>query len=713
MADRSQFTLAEVQARVATAHGDANSHAQAERALAMTASECGPDASRRAHECAMLLLDLSLDAESVTAAVLRVGLARGQSSAALADAWGPDIAALVMGARRLDGIRWDKLDQEASESLRKMFLAMASDVRVILITLVHKVQQMRDLDALAPDERRALARQTMEVFAPLANRLGIWQLKWELEDLAFRELSPETYRELGTLLAEKRSARRETIDAVMTTLKADLAAAGITGTLSGRAKHIYSIYRKMQRKQVGFDQIYDVSALRVIVPAVAQCYAVLGLVHGRWTPVDNEFDDYIAKPKPNGYRSLHTAVVGPGGRPLEIQVRTPEMHEFGEFGVAAHWRYKEAKKSDRRFDEKINWLRQLMQWQDDVTDPAEVAQSLKHDLFGDQVYVFTPTGEVIDLPQGATPIDFAYRIHTAVGHRCRGAKVNDVIVTLDTKLKTGDSIEIITAKGGAPSRDWLNPHLGFVVSGGARQKIRQFFRELQREDSVAAGRDAVERELKRLSIGDLKLEDVALLCEYDDVDEFLARLGFGDISTQHVAGRLLESERAKAPPRDLPPSTPGTSTDRSRGADSVSIAGVSNVMSTPAKCCHPVPGDEVLGYVTRGRGLMIHRSDCPNMRNHPEPERIMLVDWGTRHGSAYPVDIQVVVAGDRAGLLRDIADAVANEGTNMLSVRTESGRAGKATLAMTLAIREHEQLLRVMAKLERLPYVDHVRRMAG
>ncbi|MEM6994927.1 MAG: bifunctional (p)ppGpp synthetase/guanosine-3',5'-bis(diphosphate) 3'-pyrophosphohydrolase [Myxococcota bacterium] len=713
MADRSDITLAEVRERIAAVATTDAARREAERALSATAEEAGDAALQRALQIATVLLDLSLDAESITAAVVHCAVASELDAEALAERFGQSVAALVVGVRRLDAIRWDSLDQVETETLRKMFLAMASDVRVILIALVHKLQQMRELDALDPPQRQALAEQTMEVFAPLANRLGIWQLKWELEDLAFRELQPQTYREIGKLLAEKRSIRRKTIDTVMATLLRELAGLDVKARLSGRPKHIYSIYRKMERKRLGFDQIYDVTALRVIVDEVAQCYAVLGLVHGLWTPVSGEFDDYIAKPKPNGYRSLHTAVVGPTGQPLEIQIRTHEMHEFGEFGVAAHWRYKEAKKSDRRFDEKINWLRQLMQWQRDVTDPQEVAQSLKHDLFGDQVYVFTPTGAVIDLPLGATPIDFAYRIHTQVGHRCRGARVNDAIVTLDTKLKTGDRVEIITQKNGTPSRDWLNPHLGYVHTGSARQKIRQYFREMRRDASVIAGREAVERELKRLGISDTKIDDVALLCDFDDADDFLAKVGFGDVSTQHVAARLLEAERAKAPPADPLPSPAAARDDRPRGADSVSLGGVSDVMSTPAKCCHPVPGDAVLGYVTRGRGLVIHRADCPNMKNHPEPERVMALDWGARYGSAYPVEVRVA-ATDRAGLLRDIADVVATEGVNMRSVSAEGkNRNGEALVALTLEIRNNEQLLRVMAKLDRMPYIDSVRRVAG
>lgn len=714
MADRAATTLTDVRARVTETFGDTPGRELVDRALSSLADRQSEAPLHAALEITTLVLDLRLDPESVAAAVLLCDPVQ-PDEAARTEQWGPEVAALVSGVHRLDEIRWDQLDQEATEKLRKLFLAMASDVRVVLIALAHRVEQMRELAGVDDDTRRALARQTMEIFAPLANRLGVWQLKWELEDLAFRELEPETYRGLGKLLKEKRSVRRQNIAEVMQVLRTELAQAGIAGTVSGRPKHIYSIYKKMQRKNLGFEQIYDVTAVRVIVEQLSECYAALGIVHGRWTPIAGEFDDYIAKPKANGYRSLHTAVAGPTGRPLEIQIRTREMHELGEYGVAAHWAYKEGKKSDRKFDAKVNWLRQLMEWQRDVTDPEEVAQSLKHDLFADQVYVFTPTGEVVDLPAGSTPIDFAYRIHTQVGHRCRGAKVNGAMVPLDTTLKTGDRIEIITQKNGTPSRDWLNPHQGYVHTGSARQKIRQHFRQLERGASVSQGREAVERELKRLSISALKLDDVALLCDFDDTEEFLAKVGFGDVSTQHVASRLLEAERARAPePEPEPAPSPSTSRRTDAGtADSVSLGGVSDVMSSPANCCRPVPGDEVLGYITRGRGLVIHRADCPNLKNHPEPERIMALDWGMRAGRVYPVDIRVTAI-DRAGLLRDIADVVATEGVNMRSVSAQGkDKRGRAILAATLEIRSSEQLLRVLSKLERMPYVESVRRVAG
>jgi RelA/SpoT family (p)ppGpp synthetase len=678
------------------------------RARALFTRSEAPPRGVRAIEAAELLAQLHLDPEAVAVPLVLDRVADPTAKAdPLAAQVGDEVVSLCDGVRRLQAIRWDQLEDEAAESLRKMFLAMASDVRVVLIALVERVQDMRDLDDQSPEERRRMARETMEIYAPLANRLGIWQLKWELEDLAFRELDPGLYREIKRLLAEKRVARTRAIEAVLGTLTRMLADAGIEAEVSGRPKHIYSIYKKMRRKGVSFEQIYDVSAVRLIVKEVADCYAALGLVHGTWTPIAGEFDDYIAKPKENFYRSLHTAVVGPDGRPLEIQIRTREMHDFNEFGVAAHWRYKEAKRADRRFDQKIDWLRQLMQWQKDVTDPRDLAEELKADVFGDQVFVFTPSGDVIDLPRGSTPLDFAYRIHTQVGHRCRGAKVRGQIVPLDTPLRTGDRVEIITTKTGSPSRDWLNPAM--VRTQSARQKIRQYFRAQERDQAVAQGRDVVERELKRLGLDGKKVDDVASLYpRYEQLDDFLAAVGFGDISSQSVASRMLELEPPKAP--ELPSEGPPP---RAKEATGVSIAGVDDVLSQPARCCNPVPGDEVVGFITRGRGLMIHRADCPNVRAHPEPDRLMPLQWGASSSATYPVAIRVL-AYDRPGLLRDIADLVASEGVNMSqSSAGGADRDGIATFDATLQIRQNDQLVRILTKLERLPDVVSARRIAA
>jgi len=686
-----------------------------ERATAL-AAKAGPGALARGLAVARQLAELRLDEPALLAAVVRPGCESGVvEHTEVGEVLGSDVARLVEGTARLEHVRWDHLEQEATENLRKMFLAIASDIRVVLIALAERVELMRWVDDRPENDRRRLAHETMEVYAPLANRLGIWQMKWELEDLAFRQLQPETYREIKGLLAEKRTARTSAIAEVIELLKQKLGEAGIHAKVSGRPKHIFSIYKKMARKKLGYEQIYDVSAVRVIVDRIEDCYAALGLVHGNWTPIAGEFDDYIAKPKGNDYRSLHTAVVGPDGKPLEVQIRTVEMHEFNEYGVAAHWRYKEAgTRSDRRFDAKINWLRQLMKWQREVTESTgemgELADSMKTDLFQDQVYVFTPTGEVVDLQQGATPVDFAYRIHTEVGNRCRGAKVNGVIVPLDHTLATGDRIEIITAKQGKPSRDWLNPHLGYVRTASARTKIKQYFRQQDRDLSIAQGRELVDRELRRLGI-ERTLEDVAALYpKHRDVDDFLAAVGFGDIVAQSITSRLLELERAEAEP--AVPTAPAPVEPPSKAAR-VSIEGVDDVMSHPARCCNPVPGDTVVGYITRGRGLAIHRTDCSNVRMDLEPDRWMPLEWGARFGQTYPVSLRIL-ADDRAGLLRDIADVVAAEGINLAQTNAvKHPKDQSSTITVTLEIRSSEQVVRILHKIERIKGTRSVRRVQG
>lgn len=689
--------------------GEAAALIDATRTL-MAAVPAEDDAKLAGIAAAELLENLRLDPRAIAAALVHELHRRGRLDLELAkERLGEDIVALSGAVLRLDSIRWDRLEEEAAENLRKMFLAMASDLRVVLIALCARVHVMRTLDLLDPALQQRLANETMEVYAPLANRLGIWQLKWELEDLAFRSLDPGMYREIKRLLAEKRAARTGAVDDVIGTIERALADAGIEGKVAGRPKHIYSIYRKMKRKRIGFDQVYDVSAMRIIVERIDQCYAVLGLVHGLWTPIDGEFDDYIAKPKENYYRSLHTAVIGPSGRPLEIQIRTQEMHDYNEYGVAAHWRYKEAKRADRRFDEKINWVRQLMEWQKDVTDPHDLAQSLKTDIFTDQVFVFTPTGDVVDLPQGSTPIDFAYRIHTEVGHHCRGAKVNDAIVPLDYELRTGDRIEILTTKTGGPSRDWLNPHLRQVKTAGARQKIRQHFRLQERGQSIAQGKDTLERELKRLGIDARRLEEIVpLYPRYDSLEEIHAAIGFGELSGHAVASKLLEIQGA---PQTTVIPTLGESAFPSPAATSVSVSGVDDVLSQPARCCRPVPGDHVVGFITRGRGVVIHRTDCPNYINHEEPDRWMDLSWGEGGTQSYPVRIQVV-AYDRPSLLRDMVELVALEGVNLTGTSARhSDKGEKAIVDLTLQIRNHGQILRILNRIERLSDVLSARRL--
>jgi len=679
------------------------------------------DAAAGGVEACDLLADLRMDPAALTAAMVAGVAIDGRLGIdAIREQLGEDAAALVDGVLRVATFRWDRIDAEVAESLRKMFMAVAADMRVVILALALRLRDMRALRRRPDDVRRHIARETLEIYAPLANRLGIFQLKWELEDLALRELEPEIYREIGAALAARRDERTGYIAEAIRTIEEKLAEVGIEGKISGRPKHIYSIYKKMQRKRVGFAEIYDVSAVRVLVDTIPNCYAVLGIVHSQWTPIAGEFDDYIAKPKPNGYQSLHTAIVGPGGRPLEVQIRTQEMHQFGEYGVAAHWAYKESRKAGRLADAKFNWLRQVMDWQKEVTDPREVVESLKTDIFQDQVYVFTPGGDVIDLPLGATPVDFAYRVHTNVGHRCRGALVNGAIVPLDAKLATGDRVEILTHKKEQPSRDWMNPQLGYVVTTSARQKIRQWFRQQGREAALQQGRESLERELKRLGIDRPKFEDyVALFPKVGSVDELLAAIGFGDIATASVALKILDAERAAAAEAEAeaaraapPPPTPAPDTRKSQpraAAGGVSIEGVEGVLSHPARCCTPVPGDDVVGYITRGRGIAIHRRDCPNIVSSPEPERLIDIAWG-QNRSRYPATVAIQAA-DRVGLLRDISEVFADLGVSMTQTTVTTNRKDQtALITAVLEVSSNEQLVRILGRIERVPSVLRARR---
>ncbi|HID86574.1 MAG TPA: bifunctional (p)ppGpp synthetase/guanosine-3',5'-bis(diphosphate) 3'-pyrophosphohydrolase [Anaerolineae bacterium] len=656
-----------------------------------------------------ILADMRLDPATIIATILHdvpedtdIPLGRIQQE------FGDEIAKLVDGVTKLSRIEWESLEEEEAESLRHMFLAMAEDIRVVLIKLADRLHNMRTLYALPPEKQRKIAQETLEIFAPLASRLGIWQMKWELEDLALRHLEPGTYREIASLLAERRAEREAYIARVIEILRQKLKEEGIEAEIIGRPKHIYSIYKKMERKGVDFDQIYDVRGLRIIVDQVQDCYAVLGIVHTLWRPIPGEFDDYIAAPKENLYRSLHTAVIGPEGKPLEIQIRTYEMHRVAEYGIAAHWRYKEQIKRDATLEEKIAWLRQLMEWRQELTDAREFVDSMKTDVFQDQVYVFTPKGDIIDLPAGATPIDFAYHIHTEIGHRCRGAKVNGRLVSLDYQLKTGDQVEILTAKQGGPSRDWLNPHLGYIKTSRARQKIRQWFRRQERSAMIAQGREVLDKELRRLGVEEKSYEEIAEIFKYDKVDDFLAAVGYGDITTQQIATKILELERVEEEdlglPKVAPPPPP---------ISGVTISGVGDLLTRVAGCCNPLPGDDVVGYITRGRGITLHRRDCPNILRLKERERLIEVNWGMDTYEVYPVMIRVL-AYDRPGLVRDIADIVAAEGVNMSAASAITNKKDHtAIITATLEIRGVNQLSRILNKVDRLPNVLEVRRQVG
>lgn len=667
---------------------------------------------------AQILAELRLDGETIAAAILHdVVEDTGTLLEAVAAEVGPRVARLVDGVTKMDVIKdlptpgdASRKERAHSESLRKMLLAMAEDVRVVLIKLADRLHNMRTLDSLPADKQRRIARETLELFAPLANRLGIWQIKWQLEDLAFRCLEPRAHRDIVRHLAERRVDREHYIGAFIETLKQELLRAGTRAEVSGRAKSAYGIWRKMQRKHQDFEQIHDVRAVRVLVDTVPECYAALGVVHTRWQFIPGEFDDYIATPKENSYRSIHTAVIGPEGKTVEVQIRTHEMDRQAELGVAAHWRYKEGAKGDEAFDRKIVWLRQLLEWKDEVAEASEFIDQFKSEVFTDRVYVFTPRGNVVDLPQGSTPLDFAYHIHTEVGHRCRGAKVNGHMVPLTYVLKTGEQVTVLTVKKGEPSRDWLNPDLGYLKTPRARSKVQHWFRQQSYEDAAAAGRAGLERELRRLGLTDVNHERLATALGFGKVDDLLASIGRGETRQAQIVSVLQEFVEPKAKAADLPlraaPKVAETST-------AIAIQGVGNLLTRMGRCCRPVPGDEILGFITSGRGVTIHRRDCPNVLRHfgRGEERLVEVNWGHDPGKSYPVDIEIMVY-DRSGLLRDIASVLTNEKINVIAVNTLPGRSdGVGRLTLTLDIPDIGTLSRALARIDRVPNVLGVRRM--
>jgi len=656
-----------------------------------------------------ILANLHLDATPLAAALLHdVPEDTPVTLEDLRAQFGDEVAKLVDGVTKLERIRRMSRSREGTlaeaqaENVRKIFLATVDDIRVIMIKLADRLHNMRTLSALAPEKQTRIAQETLDIYAPLANRLGMWELKWQLEDLAFQYLEPQVYQEIANLLAEKRREREQYIDRVIDILCRRLKEEGITAAVRGRSKHIYSIYRKMEEKDRDFEEIYDVRGVRILLEEIKDCYEVLGIIHSMWRPIPGEFDDYIASPKDNLYQALHTAVIGPEGRPLEIQIRTWEMHRVAEYGIAAHWRYKEHAKRDLNLEAKISWLRQVSEWRQEVSDASEFVESLKSDVLPERVYVFTPKGDIVDLPQGATPVDFAYYIHTEIGHRCRGAKVNGRLVPLDSPLHTGETVEILTAKKGAPSRDWLNPQLGYIRTARARQKVRQWFKKQERAENVAQGREILEKELHRLGLEQRPFQEIARLFKYQNVDTFLAAVGYGDVSPQQIATKLAEisAQPLLFPEPVLPP----------RSVVGIQVKGVGDLLSRLAKCCNPVPGDTIIGYITRGTGITVHRPDCPNIKNK-DTERLIEVEWGATR-EAYPVNIRIE-AFDRPGLLRDIASVVADEGISMSAAHASTHGDNTATIRATLQINNIQQLRNVLSRLEGFRDVLEVRREKG
>jgi GTP pyrophosphokinase len=586
-----------------------------------------------------------------------------------------------------------------------MFLATARNPRVLLIKLADRLHNMRTLWPLDPENRQRLAEETMQVFAPLANRLGIWRWKSELEDLSFQYLKPELYEEIEDKLSANKEEREKEIERHIGRLRHHLWLEGIKADIKGRPKHTYSIYRKRQRKQVSLERIYDSRAIRVIVDRIPDCYQVIGVVHSLWTPIPGEFDDYIATPKENGYQSLHTAVVGMDGKTLEVQIRTQYMHEVAEYGIASHWLYKEGGRRNPRFEEQVAALREEIEVRKEE-DARRFVTGVSGDFFQDRVYVFTPKGQVLDLPAGATPIDFAYYIHTEIGHRCRGAKVNGNWVPLDYELKTSDQVEIMTSKQAGPSRDWLNPTLGYVRTSRARSKIRQWFRRQDRDQNITMGWSMLEREMKRLGFADMSHEEVGALMGYDDPDDFLAAIGFGDIHTAQIASRVLEAKRKKEEKEteELPLSPlPDTS------APTVKVMGTGGLLTRLAKCCNPIPYQPIIGYVTRGKGITVHRRECTNALNVPDPERLIEVSWG-RERRTFPVQV-AVRAFNRTGLLHDISGILTREDVNIVSVGVGKKNENPVTLHFTMEITDITQLTRLLAKISNVTNVIEARRM--
>lgn len=589
------------------------------------------------------------------------------------------------------------------EALRQMVLAMVEDIRVVLVKLAERTHALRCAVSLDEASRTVLGQQARELFAPLANRLGVWQIKWEMEDWVFRYLEPETYKRIAAQLDEKRADRQAYILGIIERLQVELQAHGIEGEVSGRPKHIASIVNKMRRKRLSFEQLYDIRAVRVLVKHEIDCYTVLGIVHNLWQPIPGEFDDYISKPKSNDYRSLHTAVIGPEDRALEVQIRTFDMHNQAELGVAAHWRYKEGGRADAQYEEKIAWLRRILEWKDDVADSGEFSEQFKTELFHDQVYVLTPQGRVVALDRGATPVDFAYALHTDLGHRCRGARVDGVMVPLNTALENGQRIEIITAKEGEPSRDWLNTALGYLVTHRARSKVRTWFRQRDVGEQVALGRTLLDKEIKRLGAVEPNLEKLAQRLQFNKLDEFLAALGRGDVGQRDLVQALQDA--GKLAPAVLLPTT--RTRARARSGNPVVIPGLGDVPLTLARCCKPAPPDALVAYTTVGRGVTVHRADCAALKR-ANPARMLPAEWGIEAGAAFEVEVHVK-AFDRQGLLRDISDVIAKDKLDVLRVNTES-RGEFATMQLTVRVRELAQLSRLLVRLQHVQNVIEARR---
>ena len=660
-------------------------------------------------QTALYLAELRLDANALAAGLLHdVVEDCDVCLEEIEDEFGKEIAGLVDGVTKLtqaevdfeEGkngfvLRDSDVDLQQAASLRKMLVAMASDVRVVLIKLADRLHNMRTLQALSPNRRRAIAKETLEIFAPLAHRLGIWEVKWRLEDLAFQHLNNGAYQEISGMLNAKRQEREEYIEGVRSLLQSELDNAGVTAEVTGRPKHIYSIHKKTEkyrRQNLGVDDIHDLFALRVLVESVNDCYLALGVVHSNWRPLPGQFDDYIANPKDNLYKSLHTTVLCIDAHPVEVQIRTQEMHRLAEYGVAAHWLYKEGRTSDVEFEEKMTWVRQLLDWQRDVNGSHEFVESFKMDIFKNQVYVYTPKGDLKELPAGATPLDFAFRIHTDIGHRCIGAKVNGKLVALTYTLQNGDTVEIMTSKAvRGPSLDWLNPNLGYLNSNSARAKVRQWFNRQERRANIERGKDIFRRQLRRLNLA-MTDEELSTILGFSSTDEFMVALGGGEITVEQVVDRIANQE--------IPPDSDFEkiySVPVSSPASGIEVLGVGDLLTRMANCCTPILGDSIVGYITRTRGVTVHRRNCPNIIAERETERLIPVGWSKAH-ELHPVRVRLE-AQDRVGLLRDITSLVSEEGVNIASCVSEEEK-DVSIVSLTVYVDGISQLNRLFSKME-------------
>lgn len=670
---------------------------------------------------AEILIELNLDDESLAAAIVYSSLMYADLSIEdITEHLGTAVAKLVNGTQKMDAIHslHGKLSHQTHlantiDNLRKMMLAMVEDVRVVIIKLAERLCILRNMLLVKEEDKKRIARETMDIYAPLANRLGIGHLKWPLEDLSFRYLEPNEYHTISKALKSRRSDREQYVQQIISILKTAMQDAGINPSeVSGRAKHIYSIYRKMQRKNVAVEKIYDAIAFRILVPSIEDCYAAISIVHGLWEHIPEEFDDYIVKPKSNGYRSIHTAVVGPENKFIEIQIRTYDMHQDAELGVAAHWLYKEGPQATAGYEAKISWLRQVMDWQKEVTPAGGEDKEIYSHIFEDRIYVFTPNGDVIELPKGSTPLDFAYNIHSEIGHNCRGAKVNGSIVPLTYTLNSSEKVEILITSRGHPSRDWLNPHLGYLRTPRAKAKVLNWFRRQDHDKNLSEGHDLLDKELRRLGIKELSFDDLATKMNFKNKEDMFVALGRGDLrihNVMQIAQQMVEPPSSKTKMGEL--ELPRHQVTTSSAPTDVLIEGVRNLLTHLAGCCKPIPGDSIIGYITIGKGVSIHRSDCENISQlSPDNDRILQVSWGGKTQKRYPVDLNIT-AQDHHDIVRDISGLLANDRVPIVSINILPNRRDNTTfIRLTIEIDSLEPLSRIVAHLQQLPNIINVSR---